>query len=67
VTAVRTFSINAGLAASIVTPGSTAPDASLAVPAMAPVVPDCPVARPGRNINAAATATNTNRPLTRMH
>src|SRR5678810_1184940 len=34
VTTVRTFSISAGLAASTVTPGSTAPDASLTVPEM---------------------------------
>src|SRR5262249_38807527 len=32
--AVRTFSINAGLAASTVTPGSTAPDVSRTTPAM---------------------------------
>ena len=32
VTAVRIFSISAGLAASTVTPGSTAPDASLTTP-----------------------------------
>src|SRR5215471_8294713 len=35
VTADRDFSINVGLAASTVTPGSTAPDASLTVPASA--------------------------------
>src|SRR5688572_19816920 len=34
VTTVRTFSINAGLAASTVTPGSTAPDESLTTPAI---------------------------------
>src|SRR6266850_5710869 len=34
VTAVRTFSMRAGLAAPTVTPGSTAPDASRAAPAM---------------------------------
>ena len=34
VTAVRTFSISAGLAASTVTPGSTAPDVSLTSPAI---------------------------------
>ena len=33
-TAERTFSIRAGLAASTVTPGSTAPDVSLTAPAM---------------------------------
>jgi hypothetical protein len=34
VTPVRTFSIKAGLAASTVTPGSTAPDVSFTTPAM---------------------------------
>src|SRR6478735_4585664 len=34
VTAVRTFSMSAGLAASTVTPGMTAPDASLTTPAI---------------------------------
>src|SRR5918995_6916870 len=34
VTAVRTFSIKAGLEASTVTPGSTAPDASCTAPAI---------------------------------
>src|SRR5437016_4189201 len=33
-TAVRTFSISAGLAASTVTPGSTAPDVSFTTPAI---------------------------------
>src|SRR6185295_11636817 len=37
VTALRTFSIRAGLAASTVTPGRTAPDASFTTPAMAPL------------------------------
>jgi len=36
-TTVRTFSISAGLLASTVTPGSTAPVASFTVPAMLPV------------------------------
>ena len=36
VTALRTFSISAGLAASTVTPGSTAPEASRATPAREP-------------------------------
>src|SRR5438045_1163987 len=36
VTTVRTFSISAGLAASTVTPGKNAPDASLAAPAIVP-------------------------------
>src|SRR5262245_23654908 len=34
VTVLRTFSINAGLAASTDTPGSTAPDESFTIPAM---------------------------------
>jgi hypothetical protein len=34
VTTVRTFSMRAGLAASTVTPGNTAPDVSLTTPAM---------------------------------
>ncbi len=34
VTAVRTFSISVGLAASTVTPGRTAPDASFTTPAI---------------------------------
>src|SRR5262245_33367070 len=37
VTAVRTFSIKAGLATSTVTPGTTAPDVSRTTPAIAPV------------------------------
>ena len=37
VVAERTFSINAGLAASTVTPGSTAPVASFTVPEMPPL------------------------------
>src|SRR5713101_7014692 len=39
VTTLRTFSINAGLAASTVTPGSTAPDVSFTVPAIPLAVP----------------------------
>src|SRR3989442_5672350 len=38
---VRTFSISAGLEASTVTPGRTAPVASRATPAMLPLVADC--------------------------
>jgi hypothetical protein len=34
VVAVRTFSINAGLATSTITPGSTAPEVSFTSPAM---------------------------------
>jgi len=55
VIADRTFSINAGLAASTVTPGSTPPEASLTVP----VMEDCARARAGvssRNISAILNA-----------
>ena len=41
VTAVRTFSMSAGLATSTVTPGNTPPDESRTVPAMAPVPKVC--------------------------
>src|SRR5262249_3966082 len=47
VVVVRTFSIRAGLDASTVTPGSTAPELSLAVPAMAPVLVPCARERAG--------------------
>ena len=52
VTADRTLSISAGLAASTVTPGSTAPDASLTTPAMALV---CADATAGSDRSSAAT------------
>src|SRR5688572_22189179 len=48
VTTTRTFSIRAGLAASTVTPGNTAPVVSLATPAMLPVVEDCAQAAAGK-------------------
>ena len=54
VTAVRTFSISAGLVASTVTPGSTAPDASFTAPAMTA----CANARPGLSTNKATSATD---------
>src|SRR3990172_12629534 len=50
----RTFSMRAGLAASTVTPGSTAPDASFTTPAMDP----CADAAAGIRTHAAATTTN---------
>jgi hypothetical protein len=53
VVAERTFSMSAGLAASTVTPGSTAPDASFTSPAM-PLV--CANAAPGTSHNSAAAA-----------
>src|SRR5258706_8283260 len=58
VIAERVFSINAGLDAWTVTPGSTAPELSLTVPVMALV---CACATPGataRNANAAKAAAN---------
>src|SRR5438874_1927453 len=55
VIAVRTFSMSAGLAASTVTPGSTAPDASLTVPAIAPV--PCADAMVGSSASHTAAAT----------
>jgi hypothetical protein len=45
VTAIRTFSISAGLAASTVTPGRTAPEASLTTPLTAA----CAAAMTGSN------------------
>jgi hypothetical protein len=41
VTVARVFSIKAGLDASTVTPGSTAPEESLTVPATIPVLVPC--------------------------
>ena len=55
VTALRTRSISAGLAASTVTPGSAAPDESLTTPEMAA----CASAFSGRNSAAAPSATHT--------
>src|SRR5262245_17598813 len=55
VTTVRTFSIRAGLAASTITPGSTAPDVSLTTPAI-PLGDCCAHESPGRrspHVNAA--------------
>src|SRR2546422_11727036 len=55
VVADRTFSISAGLAASTVTPGRTAPDVSLTVPAMVLVWAD---ATTGNNARHAAAMNN---------
>src|SRR5947207_14958930 len=52
VTAVRTFSISAGLAASTLTPGSTAPDASFTEPAILA----CAHAAVGANTHKATAA-----------
>src|SRR5881628_1816177 len=53
----RTFSMRAGLAASTVTPGSTAPEASRTTPAIAPLVAVCADAAAGANATHASTAT----------
>src|SRR5881397_2143797 len=58
VTTVRTFSISAGLAASTVTPGSTAPVVSLTTPAIEPVDADCPWALPATSRNPVTTTMN---------
>src|SRR5215510_3836956 len=57
VTTERTFSINDGLAASTVTPGSTAPDESRTTPAIDACV--CPSAARGRSESTATTTTTT--------
>ena len=49
VTTERTFSISAGLEASTVTPGSTAPVVSFTTPAIVPLNPDCADPRAGRS------------------
>src|SRR5580765_3894159 len=56
VTAVRTFSMRAGLDASTVTPGSTAPDSSLTVPVRVP----CANARDGSRTSAISHKTGFN-------
>src|SRR3954453_12792501 len=66
VTTERTFSISAGLDASTVTPGSTAPEESLTRPAMAPVA--CAEARAGKRSTQnrraeIATLTNLDIPI----
>jgi hypothetical protein len=60
VTVLRTFSMSAGLEASTVTPGSTAPDASRTIPAI-----DCAAALRGsarQSINKPAYASHECRP-----
>src|SRR2546430_8797838 len=63
VTVVRLFSIRAGLDASTVTPGSTAPEVSLALPAMVPVPVPCALNMAGRSHSAPHTrmVSNTSR------
>src|SRR5262249_32139851 len=56
VTVVRTRSMSAGLVASTVTPGTTAPEASLTKPAMFAVLVPCAFAAVGSIQNAPATA-----------
>src|SRR5688572_203553 len=53
VTTERTFSMRTGLAASTITPGSTAPEESLTTPAM----DDCADALAGKNSRKTATET----------
>src|SRR5687767_14027571 len=54
VTADRVFSISAGLAISTVTPGSTAPDVSLATPAIVACWARAVAGSRGRHMNAPA-------------
>src|SRR5689334_19738958 len=61
VTTVRTFSISTGLAASTVTPGRTAPLASLATPAIAPVVEDWAAPLAGTLSTSRVTSRTTRR------
>ncbi len=68
VMAERTFSISAGLEASTVTPGSTAPDVSLTTPS----IDACANADAGRMISQARTnstlrITRIDSPLLRVH
>src|SRR5262245_59473773 len=56
---LRTFSIRAGLLASTVTPGSTAPDASLTVPVTAAAAVPCANAVRG---NSIITSSRQNKP-----
>jgi hypothetical protein len=55
VVAVRTFSINAGLDASTVTPGKTAPDVSLTTPVMDDCCADVMAGRSTRSSETNAT------------
>ena len=59
-TTVRTFSIRAGLAASTVTPGSTAPDSSFTAPAIVPLdrLWACAATASSRTASAKATERN---------
>src|SRR5581483_5646948 len=57
VTTVRTFSMSAALAASTVTPGSTAPDASLTCPAI-DACADADTAHPRSTAKNAASFTS---------
>src|SRR5262245_61328238 len=58
VTALRTFSMRTGLDASTVTPGSTAPDASVTTPEMLAALVFCPAAATGSEATRK-TATRT--------
>src|SRR4029453_8057265 len=65
VTAVRVLSIRAGLVASTVTPGSTAPDASLTRPAIPLAVACCATAAGGASSAHTMTLTPTTTTLVR--
>ena len=54
-TADRTFSINAGLAASTVTPGRTAPEVSRTTPVIEPVETLCARTEAGKTANITAS------------
>src|SRR5438093_13596388 len=63
VTADRTFSISAGLETSTVTPGSTAPDVSLTVPAMLLVCADAAAGSSVRSATPPRIRVNVRMPL----
>src|ERR1044071_9865967 len=60
-TALRTFSINAGLDTSTVTPGSTAPDPSVTTPAIVACCADAAVGRATPRANVANRRSSTRR------
>ncbi len=60
-TVVRTFSISAGLAASTVAPGRTAPDSSLTTPVMLPLCRACAPAADGQSNRTDAVTTRVSR------
>src|SRR5687767_11858199 len=60
-TALRTFSISAGLDTSTVTPGSTAPDPSVTMPAIVACCADANVGRATLKADAASRRSSTRR------